>query len=157
MNTYNHYSNKTIDKIYNTDKSKKVFNEYKPIGLWFSKNDEWSIFNEDTGLFAYNHKYNLNLDFSNILVIDTFEKLKNFHNKYSYLRWEGTNIEFIKWAELYDIYDGIYFDNYYEIKNSLMFDNKYIWFYTIDVNSGCIFNAKCVKSFNLNDSNRFVK
>jgi hypothetical protein len=122
-------------------------NQYliKPVGLWFSKNYEWIDWCESEG-FGYSREsscaYQLEINFTNVLVINTIEKLSWLKSKYKIYK----NID---WNRVATDYDGIYFDNYYEIKSHLITNklfNEYLWYFGIDVNSGCIFNCRIIKN-----------
>lgn len=123
-------------------------NQYlmKPVGFWFSKNYEWIEWCESEGCICSRESaltYKLDINFTNVLVIDTIEKLFWLKSKYGIVK----NID---WDKVSNDYDGIYFDNYYEIKSHLRTNrlfNEYLWYFGIDVNSGCIFNCRIIKNF----------
>ncbi len=143
---YYHFSNKQIDKLLPRVYEQQPF-ILKPSGLWFSKNNEWLEWCESEGYKYTNQsfRYKLEIDFRGILVIDSIDNLNWFKKTYS----KGNKI---MWTDVATDYDGIYFDNYYEIKGFIR-ENKrfeeFLWYFGIDVNSGCIFNTRCIKNFTL--------
>lgn len=133
-----HLSKKPIVNIYNVPSDYNFWVE-KPEGLWFNKNNEWKDFCDSWREYFY--EYQLDIDFDNFLIIDTFEKLQSLVENY-YNPCTG----YINWNEIASRYNGIYFDNYHSIDYPLG-DRKYKWFSKIDISSGCIFRASSVKSF----------
>ena len=90
--------------------------------------------------------YQLDINMENFIVIDEIDKLIKF--QYEYGIKEGYFKNYINWAKVKEKYDGIFFDNYQKIKLECNKHNKLhelIWFYAIDVSSGCIFNVECIK------------
>ena len=145
-----HWSRVTIPNAKFDYRSYKQ-NQYlmKPVGLWFSKNHEWIDWCESEG-YGYSREtsyvYKLDIKFSNVLIIDTIEKLFWLKSKYGIFKN-------INWDQVALDYDGIYFDNYYEIKSHLRTNrlfNEYLWYFGIDVNSGCIFNCRIITASVLN-------
>ncbi len=143
---YIHLSNRIINSIYDEKPTKLNNTMLKPKGLWFSKNYEWKEFCENNELWTYLYEYELDIDFDNFLIINTIEKLDNFVKKYY-----NPKTTCIKWNSVLKDYNGIYFDNYFAIKKYIFekkrFNQDYIWFFGVDVNSGCVFRQSSVKSF----------
>ena len=120
----------------------------KPNGLWYQINDsweEWCKYEMPQWLGAgsrASHKINLEIDKTNVLVIQTLEEFDSFHDKYCSLnpyRHESTHIN---WKRLSENYDGIEITNYlYERR----LDSKCEWYYGWDVASGCIWNTDIIK------------
>ncbi len=136
---FTHLSKKPINSIHDEKPCKSNNSALKPKGLWFSKNNEWEEFCIGAG-WTNNYEYELEIDFDNFLIIDTIEKLEQLIEKYY-----NPKTTCIKWNLIVKKYNGIYFNNYHSILNYVrsksIFDLKYIWFYSVDVNSGCIFKA----------------
>lgn len=119
----------------------------KPKGLWYGFGDEWigwlkSEMPEwwDEAQYAYKVIPNL----SNILVINTREELDQFIDTYNV----GRNIDWVKVAQ---DYDGIEFPTYSKNRfRNLAFSGadhmKYMWVYSMDIASGCIWNPNGIKS-----------
>jgi len=142
-----HWSHIPIEKI-----EDRIYSQTAPSlkskGFWFSKNTEWIDWCESSEC-CYSkdsaHMYKLNIDFSNVLIIDTLEKLTAFQSKYS-----DRYGKYINWNAVTTDYSGIYFDNYQEIKSNLSSGQQLLtfsWYFAIDVNSGCIFDCEIIKKF----------
>ena len=149
MTKYYHYTDKIIEIL---DHKKYKQNNYKPSGLWFSKNNEWYewCISEGFNISGLNNKYELGIDFEDILIIDTIDKLINFNDEYSIC--SSSSIMTIDWLNISTKYKGIFFDNYLNIKHYLSINDlmyKFIWYYAIDVSSGCIFDISAIKSFQI--------
>jgi len=149
---FTHLSNNILESIYDTKPKKSDNIELKPSGLWFSKNNEWKEFCDSEDFLKYQHEYRLEIDFENFLIIDTIEKLDDFVKKYF-----NKKNNCIEWKQIVEKYNGIYFDNYTQVKKYMyehhkIFNFTYSWFLSVDVNSGCIFKGSSVKSFSLTNS-----
>ncbi len=150
---YFHYSNEVLskDKLYDDLSSEDDIG--KPTGLWLSCNNEWKEFVDNSGmkeleLFDINYEYEVEIDDSKLLKINTYEDLMEFINKYK------INKEIIfDWTEVKKDYDGIIFNNYRNIKYKLLSDkNMILWYYAIDINCACIWRpTKVVKKVILNN------
>ncbi len=142
-----HSSKNPITEVYDVPEEKKSFNfeVVKPNGLWFGKNDEWDelIKHTNSELFKYTYKYELVINFDNFLIIDDIDKLYDLIDKY----WINSQMS-IDWAKVSQEYDGIYFDNYFDICKPIKWNSnrQTNWFITLDASSGCIFKARCVRS-----------
>mgnify|MGYP000097111321 CR=1 FL=1 len=139
-----HVSTKPIGEI---GFIKQSSGSLKPKGLWYGFGDEWigwlkSEMPEwwDDAQYAYKVFPNI----SNILVINTIEELDQFIDKYNV----GRNIDWVRVAEEYD---GIEFPSYSrEGFRILAFSSsdhmKYMWVYSMDIASGCIWNPSGIKN-----------
>lgn len=119
----------------------------KPKGLWYGFGDQWISWLKsempewwDEAQYAYKIFPNL----ANILVINTIEELDQFIDTYNV----GRNIDWVKVAEEYD---GIEFPTYSKNRfRNLAFSSsdhmKYMWVYSMDIASGCIWNPRGIKS-----------
>lgn len=119
----------------------------KPKGLWYGFGDEWigwlkSEMPEwwDEAQYAYKVFPNI----PNLLVINTIDELDQFIGKYN----AGRNIDWVRVAEEYD---GIEFPSYSrEGFRNLAFSSadhmKYMWVYSMDIASGCIWNPSGIKN-----------
>jgi hypothetical protein len=113
--------------------------DFKPNGLWYSINDEWYqwiSYNMPSKLKKY--KFELEIDFSRIIVLKDSKTLKEFVDIYGF---NELNLVFIDWEKVSEDYDGIEFSPYF--KNNIL-DFKNIWYNTIDVESGCIWNLDII-------------
>lgn len=138
----------------------------KPQGLWYEcynwrenrsywKNHDMfqsSSYDEDDYLKykkfykKYDRDYEVILDYSNILVIDTYDKLLDFTSKYL------DNIyKLIDWNFIAYRFDGIECcNNYYDIRSKINpSDSRFTWFHALDIPSGCIWNEDAIVSCSL--------
>ena len=116
----------------------------KPSGLWYQIED--SNFTQFPDMIFGNYSHSLEVNMEKILLIDTVEKLKNFLDKYKKI-CPYNDILYIDWDKVYKDYNGIEFRNYYDIKTKVKSHHyvKYMWFYTIDLDSGCIWNLQSIE------------
>lgn len=139
---YYHYTDKKNFELLNKTYKQEIF--FKPFGLWLSKNDEWKRWckNEDFMCNRIKYKYEFSIDFTNILIIATFDDLKQFYNEYNVDRN-------INWHKVVEKYDGILFDNYKKIKYELYTSqeplSQYLFYCAVDVSSVCVWNISCLK------------
>lgn len=88
-------------------------------------------------LESYEYVFSVELDYSNILKIDTSNKFKDFHNKY----FNGNGID---WNRVSKDYKGIEIIPYrYEFRMEYL----YSWYYTWDIPSGCIWDLSAMKDY----------
>lgn len=139
-----HVSTKPISELGITQQSS---GSLKPKGLWYGFGDQWINWLKsempewwDEAQYAYKVFPNL----ANILVINTIEELDQFIDTYNI----GRNIDWVRVAEEYD---GIEFPSYSrEGFRNLAFSSsdhmKYMWVYSMDISSGCIWNPNGIKS-----------
>jgi hypothetical protein len=144
------------EKITHFDKRIYKQTTFKPVGLWFAKDYEWieQLYPDGNDEPICNF-YKLEIDMRNILIIDTYEKLINFYKKYRIFEY---GFYHINWTQVSNDYQGVYFDNYYEIKNICYFNEMYIeliWFFAIDINSGCLFDISCITK--ITEINNYVQ
>lgn len=139
----------------------------KPSGFYFAKNDQW-IKKENEFINDFNYKITEE-DMSKIpegycLYRVFFKPETKFFCISSYSDFLNFNSQFKdsgeknpKWLEIKEEYDGIIIENYWKIlkqaKKELKFDD-YIWFYTLDVDGGVIWNFEKVELFKI-DNNLF--
>lgn len=130
------YNNNNINQKNNIQN--KTFSEMltgmKPGGLWLSKGNEWA---ETSAFKGGKYIYEVSIDDSNMIILDTIDKVKDFTDKYKI----DINSFFIiiNWKKVAREYDGIIFDNYNKIKKEILkeINPKYMWFSTVDINSAC--------------------
>jgi hypothetical protein len=124
----------------------------KPNGLWYQIGNKWNrlcnINNKNAEFKNYKKhdvfqikKYNivLDIDFTDILIIDTNEKLNEFDEKF-----RGDTIYSVKWSEVAKAYKGIEFP---KLKHLL----GYKWMDSWDIDSGCIWDLTAIKDYSTND------
>ena len=154
-----HLSKTLIDKIEIKTKTSDVHG--KPPGFWYGFGDNWINFKKygvtwDTGqgdslkrlMNSDVYVYKLYIDMSNIIVLNTEESYKDFTKKYSIGRDYPHNID---WNLVSKEYKGIEFPNFEELGVRALYEEskEYYWTYTIDVNSGCIWDGSVIKKIRL--------
>lgn len=120
--------------------------QFKPTDIWLSKDNEWENWRnrERFSLSSLTYKYQFTINMNNILIINTFDDLKDLIKEYAL---ESIGLD---WELISENYDGILFDNYYDIKEQL-FKNihlnfiKFSFYLLIDVSSACIWNLDCLE------------
>ena len=139
-----HVSTKPIDQMGVIQQSS---GSLKPKGLWYGFGDQWINWLKsempewwDEAQYAYKVFPNI----PNLLVINTIDELDQFIDKYN----AGRNIDWVRVAEEYD---GIEFPSYSrEGFRNLAFSSadhmKYMWVYSMDIASGCIWNPSGIKN-----------
>ncbi len=121
---------------------------FKPSGLWYSIDDEWAewCYGNMPEWVKKNSHY-LDIDQSKILVIETLEDLQKFEERFS-VNLLITKFTSINWKKVSLYYSGIEIRNYHQLKyQSSSSYYKRLWMYGWDVNGGCIWDLKCIKSF----------
>lgn len=143
--TFNHYSRDNNLVLKNDFYDQSM--HFKPRGLWLAQFDDWKKTCEDIGIGCGKNKYEMLIDMTDIIVIDTTEKLIEFTEKY-------INKYFIvNWKLVFETYKGIYVNNYDKIKFELyekyksINSIKYSWFYACDVSSCCVNDISCVVNY----------
>ena len=131
---------------------------YKPSGLWYEIKEgafNWAV------LTWGDHIYKLEVKTKNICKIKNYDDLLKFNNKYKgkitnredLLEYpEGKKHTLINWEKVSKDYDGFEITKYNKIKDCIKKNfpypkdfYKFSWFFTIDFNSGCIWNLDAVK------------
>jgi len=124
-----------IDYLYGGDKNHR----------WFEKENP-----EMKKKLLYLYEFKLKKD-NNVLLVNTQKKLAKFNKKYGNIVRDGY-VE-INWYKVSKDYDGIifcpYFKNVIFSLKSKKLAKKYLWYNTLDVPSGCIWNTKVIKKSKL--------
>lgn len=118
----------------------------KPLGLWYDVDGSWEEFSVGNMERSPNENhFLLDIDRSKMLVIDSMEKLKAFHDEFSYTqdKFKGIACDMIfpDWKRLAELYSGI------EIAPCQKFPRileMYFWFALWSVASGCIWDLKVI-------------
>jgi len=114
----------------------------KPKGLWYQINGSWNEWCSIEMPHWLDDKvdWELSIDKSNVLIIDTLEKFNLFETKYQAKHPYLPSNNYIDWKKVCKDYDGIEIPNY-------MYSKRFssMWYYGWDVASGCIWNLKKVK------------
>lgn len=116
--------------------------EMKPRGLWYDIDSSWLDWcNGNMPEWTYKNHFELEIDESKILIIDTKQKLLDFDKEYSRKITERLSFHYIDWELVATKYSGIEISPYrYDCRFDLF------WYYGWDVSSGCIWNFDCIKS-----------
>lgn len=153
-------------------KYKQYEHSLKPNGLWYSLYSSWynhiTNQNMDYKIKDYIHKIELNKniftnlqnpDSNKVLLIKNLDDVELFTKKYKIAKGNGKRMNIdpnskiymnyciIDWEKVAKDYGGIEFYPY--VKYSSLFFNKnpleiYIWYNSIDISSGCIWNTKSI-------------
>ena len=144
-----HLSYNKIEKIKNSEQKNTVF---KPNGLWYSIGNKWVEWMEmeDFGkiccyLYVIEPTEYTTLnkpDKNKVLLIDTIDKVIQFSKKYK----KQNNYEhvLINWKEVAKDFGGIEFNPYFSFVDHKKLKNI-LWYTTLDVPSGCIWNKNLIK------------
>jgi len=123
----------------------------KPNGLWYQINNSWVNlcvkYNKDAELhkikphYAFeikNYNIKINVDLTNVIILDTRDKVIEFSEKY------GNGEFFINWIDVANDYKGIEIPNYKNV-------NFYKWMNGWDISSGCIWDLSIIRNYNINN------
>jgi len=149
------------------DLSKKYINNgsTKPNGLWYEIDNDWVRFCA-MGNVEWMRKYDitLDIDFSNILILDTYEKAIEFRKRYKVPMKQFAHISdpdfleytyHLNWGEVGKQYKGIEIPNIENVKQGdIMADD---WLYSWDVDSGCIWDLSAIKNYKVVDCEMYKK
>lgn len=92
----------------------------------------------------YKYEYKFNIDLKKILVLENYNDISEFTKKYkSIYKTKLYNTLVINWKRVSKDYSGIYIKNAGIIKAKM----EFIWYYTVDVCSICIWNKDAIISF----------
>lgn len=154
-----HTSSEPIESAKDVAIEGKLFG-FKPRGFWYSCGDswiEWMSWEMPDWLNSVKYLYELDIDYSKMLVIDTEEKLILFdkmqqdrtkrHNDVNSYTDKMGGFWGIDWKPIMQNYYGIEICPYQSSQR-----HSINWYYTWDVASGCIWNAKAIKSVKLADT-----
>jgi hypothetical protein len=144
--------NTDISKIDTSKTYQQTDNWSKPSGLWYQINSSWIRYcnKENKERETYNYKkfrdigkYNImlnNIDMSNMIILDTKDKVFEFTNKYEI----PNNYYVINWIDVAKDYTGIEIPNYQNVK-------WFKWMSSWDINSGCIWDLSIIKDYSVNN------
>ena len=152
-----HLSNEIALTLSDRDYQQEYF---KPRGIWYQVNDSWLDWVKTEMPHwlpeRYKLKYELNIDFSNVLVLDTEAKMIAFSKEYIYIDpkdetgYLSRYNKQINWPLVAQRYDGIEIAPYFW---QFRMHDDFGWYYAWDVASGCIWNTKAIKSYNIKPFN----
>lgn len=116
----------------------------KPDGFWYGFGNEWIDWTETVGPERKGeYIYEVHINDSNILQIKDYQQFIAFTKEYKSKKQIIPEIIFsIDWSRIEFKYDGIEINPYIDEAHD---EHKYLWYYTWDVPSGCIWNLNNVK------------
>lgn len=133
---------KLDDRKYFQTKSHTAF--CKPNGFWISPSegsDTWYDFckAEEFNLDGLRVKYDVEIDLTNVLVIDTLKKFDDFEESYGKQLCDITKTSKVDWVSVCRKYSGILIAPYF-------WERRYRnWYYGWDCSSGCIWDTSILK------------
>tara|TARA_R110000772_G_scaffold146826_1_gene257163 strand:- start:23 stop:568 length:546 start_codon:yes stop_codon:yes gene_type:complete len=141
----------STDKIINVKSVKQVGGDYKPKGLWYAYKDEWVEWvRMEMPDWEKPYLHQIVLDYSNIIILKTYEDIRNFSKEYSVPistykdiinDKNKNNYTYINWEKVANKYKGIEIIPYvWEARYDFM------WYYGWDVASGCIWDSTAIKN-----------
>ena len=116
----------------------------KPNGFWITPSegeDTWADFckAEEFNLAGLKVKYDVEIDLTNVLVIDTLKKFDKFEASYGKQRCDIMRTPKIDWVTVSNQYNGIIIAPYF-------WERRYRnWYYGWDCASGCIWDTSILK------------
>ena len=126
------------------EQSEESFTFDKPKGFWYAQGGAWAdyMFLYDQERYEdYHYIASLNIDYSNVLKINTQKKFQDFHDTYSIKRKFGPAID---WKRVAKEYKGIEIIPYFR-----EFRNTYLWYNMWDLASGCIWDLSAIKGYEI--------
>lgn len=159
------YETRYIEKIKNSTE------QFKPVGLWLSYNDEWLQWCKVSDYYNFNPNYYYVYEFdikkdANLITIGNYVELLQFVEYYRYksmMHGSGVN-----WNKVYEDYDGLVILNYDDIKDQIFKQDlnmntlknidlnrsmlNVVWFLGLDCSCACIF-----KTYYLIEKSRKIK
>jgi hypothetical protein len=107
----------------------------KPQGLWYAFGREWLEFLNVENDSNVSPVFELTIDTSNIIRLNTVDDIEEFNDTYG----DGRLGDTINWLEVSRKYDGI------EIYPFVRDYSALWWYRSFDVSSGCIWNLRRIK------------
>lgn len=144
-----HFSEKPLTAVHDCDP--RGHSSYKPNGLWISAGMEWFDWCVDNEFMhdrmGYATMVHLAPD-AKLIRLSTGGALTKFSDEYEVELFPDQKLAFgslkfggIDWPRVAETYDGILIEPYqYSRRMNLM------WYYSWDVASGCIWNARAIAS-----------
>lgn len=173
-----------IDSRCHLDKNRnyrKVI-DFKPKCYWYSLGDEWYKFwyesekmreVRDQVVCQVSVKRNSfttleKKEKGKILVIDSLDEIKKLNRRYSVVKKIITSKKVYNWRlidfnKLSETYGGIEFRNYSKIKKEINGNKRlnwrrdYLWYFTLDVSSGCVWDLNLINVKEVGKLKNFVQ
>lgn len=115
----------------------------KPFGLWYSFGKTWLQWCKDNNFGPeYKFAYKIDIDKTNILLLQTPEDIDNFYDKY-HSQLDPFNFH-LNWQEVAKTHKGIEMPIYHEDCRY-----KHLWYSAWDIASGVIWDATAIRSIEL--------
>ena len=144
-----HLSSTKINEIKDSEQKDAIF---KPKGLWYSIGNKWIEWNEIEQVrqiccYLYviepTEYTTLNKpDKNKVLLINTIPKVIQFSKKYK--KQNNYDHVLINWKKVAKDFGGIEFNPFFHFINNKKL--KYVlWYTTLDIPSGCIWNKNLIK------------
>lgn len=120
---------------------------HKPKGLWYAIDNDWKEWCKsewDSWLDKCDFEYELDIDMTNVLLLDSVDAIITFDA--TYRKDLVPNIlSMIDWKAVANDYSGIEISPYQWM---LRLDHRISWYYGWDVASGCIWDKNAIKGIN---------
>ena len=129
------------DKLFKKFKKRKgaLIPSFKPSALWLSCNKDWPDFIER----KFKYEYEFDIDISTLIVLETYNDIKEFTNKY------GEKIDdytVINWKNVKnDKYNGIFIKDA-KIKKAR---KDFLWYSMIDICSVALWDASPISTLTI--------
>jgi len=140
-----HYTNKRFERLINRRKT-NLRPDDKPQGLWYSVGNawvDWCVGETFDGLGRW--QYELEVDFSKMLVLSTIKAIRDFTKEYGVKeRYEAgfkSGPFKLDWPKIKKLYSGVEINPY---QWKLRHDKRFRWYYSWDVASDCIWKSNAL-------------
>jgi hypothetical protein len=117
--------------------------------LWLSCGDDWiNLLKKGTSTKPMpTYEYTMNVDVSNVIILNTYKDIKNFTEKYmsatKYVILEDAFHDAIDWNKVKKDYSGIYIKN----PNIKKAKDEYLWYKSFEICSAAIWDKKAILEY----------
>jgi hypothetical protein len=133
-----HMSKSSVLKPYSIPPNKQP-QDFKPKGIWYGIGTDWIDWTRsEMPHWEQENLFKLDINTSNVKLIKTMDDIVEFEKEYGMK--DGYNKGSIDWNKVAKQYTGIEF---YPYLYAARF--KHLWYYSIDVDSGCIWDKSAIK------------
>lgn len=162
-----HHTNNSEIKIPSPIRYREMEVTMKPNGLWYSIDWSWVDWCKDNTGWTHRNHFELEIDLTKVLLIDTGNKLKEFAKNFGEIPewqkelansdamkklWDNPKRDYINWKQVAEKYSGIEINPYHRMQR-----RDYLWVSGWDVSSGCIWNLELIKSVKQIEKNNYEK